>query len=192
MSRILKKYSHKYEFLKLELEDYQEEFDEFEVTWKEIFGKYFSNIKTEMWVNEETGEIRDKPPSDEPEKKSTKADKVKKLYRKASTLAHPDKGGDVEDFNYIKNCYENNDLLGLISYASQNDIEVEVTEEDKEVLEKNCLRLQNKIQGVRSTLIYNFFTGNDRKKKAVIAQLEHDHNVKIDEKDIFKQLENCK
>lgn len=192
MSRILKKYSHKYEFLKLELEDYQEEFDEFEVTWKEIFGKYFSNIKTEMWVNEETGEIRDKPPSDETEKKSTKADKVKKLYRKASTLAHPDKGGDVDDFNYIKNCYENNDLLGLISYASQNDIEVEVTEEDKEVLEKNCLRLQNKIQGVRSTLIYNFFTGNDRKKKAVIAQLEHDHNVKIDEKDIFKQLENCK
>ena len=192
MSRILKKYSHKYEFLKLELEDFQDEFDEFEVTWKELFGKYFSNIKTEMWVNEETGEIRDKPPSDEPEKKSTKADKVKKLYRKASTIAHPDKGGDVDDFNYIKTCYENNDLLGLISYASQNDIEVEVTEEDREVLEKNCLRLQNKIKGVRSTLIYNFFTGNERRKKAVIAQLEHDHNVKIDEKDIFKQLENCK
>lgn len=192
MSRILKKYSHKYEFLKLELEDFQDEFDEYEVTWKELFGKYFSNIKTEMWVNEETGEIRDKPPSDEPEKKSTKADKVKKLYRKASTLAHPDKGGDVDDFNYIKTCYENNDLLGLISYASQNDIEVEVTEEDKEILEKNCLRLQNKIKGVRSTLIYNFFTGNERRKKAVIAQLEHDHNVKIDEKDIFKQLENCK
>ena len=192
MSRILKKYSHKYEFLKLELEDFQDEFDEYEVTWKELFGKYFSNIKTEMWVNEETGEIRDKPPSDESEKKSTKADKVKKLYRKASTLAHPDKGGDVDDFNYIKTCYENNDLLGLISYASQNDIEVEVTEEDKEILEKNCLRLQNKIKGVRSTLIYNFFTGNERRKKAVIAQLEHDHNVKIDEKDIFKQLENCK
>jgi len=192
MSRILKKYSHKYEFLKLELEDFQDEFDEYEVTWKELFGKYFSNIKTEMWVNEETGEIRDKPPSDESEKKYTKADKVKKLYRKASTLAHPDKGGDVDDFNYIKTCYENNDLLGLISYASQNDIEVEVTEEDKEILEKNCLRLQNKIKGVRSTLIYNFFTGNERRKKAVIAQLEHDHNVKIDEKDIFKQLENCK
>ena len=60
------------------------------------------------------------------------------------------------------------------------------------LLEKNCLRLQNKIKGVRSTLIYNFFTGNERRKKAVIAQLEHDHNVKIDEKDIFKQLENCK
>ena len=132
MSRILKKYSHKYEFLKLELEDFQDEFDEYEVTWKELFGKYFSNIKTEMWVNEETGEIRDKPPTDEPEKKSTKADKVKKLYRKASTIAHPDKGGDVDDFNYIKTCYENNDLLGLISYASQNDIEVEVTEEDRE------------------------------------------------------------
>lgn len=190
MSRILKKYSHKYEFLKLELEDFQEEFDKYQVTWKELFGEYFNNIKTEVWVNEETGEIRDNPPSDEPEKKSTKADKVKKLYRKASTIAHPDKGGDIDDFNFIKTCYENNDLLGLISYASQNDIEVEVTEEDRDILEKNCLRLQNKIKGVRATLIYNFFTGNDRMKKGVIQQLELDHNVKIDQKKVFEKLEN--
>ena len=190
MSRILKKYSHKYEFLKLELEDFQEEFDKYEVTWKELFGEYFSSIKTEMWVNEETGEIRDKPPSDEDTKKPVKAEKVKKLYRKASTLAHPDKGGDVDDFNYIKNCYENNDLLGLISFASQNDIEVEITEEDTALLEKNCARLQTKIQSVRATLIYNFFTGNERMKKGVIAQLEHDHNIKIDQKKLFEKLEN--
>lgn len=191
MSRILKKYSHKYEFLKLELEDFQEEFEEYEVEWKKLFGKYFSNIKTEMWVNEETGEMRDTPPDEnEKQEKTKKNEKVKKLYRKTSTLAHPDKGGNVEDFNYIKKCYENNDLLGLIVFAGENSIDVEVTEEDKTLLENSCLRLQNEIKSLRSSLIYNFFTGNERMKKGVILQLQQEHNVEIDVKEILNQLEN--
>ena len=58
MSHIYKKYSYKYEFLKLELKDFTVQFDEYNVEWKSIFGKYFNNIKTEFWVNESTGEIR--------------------------------------------------------------------------------------------------------------------------------------
>lgn len=191
MSRIVKKYSHKYEFLKLELEDYQEEFEDYEIEWKKLFGKYFTNIKTEMWVNEETGEMRDTPPDIEEKKEKTKKnDKVKKLYRKTSTLAHPDKGGNEEDFNYIKKCYENNDLLGLILFAGEHNIEVEITEEDKALLDKSCLRLQNEITSLRSSLIYNFFTGNERMKKGVILQLQQQHNVEIDVKDILDQLDN--
>ena len=113
MSRLLKKYSLKYQYLQLELEDTQEEYDLQEVEWKEIFGKYFNNIKTEMWVNQETGEMRDKPPGEEEKKKSKeKASKVKKLYRSASKIAHPDRGGSEEEFNNLKNCYEN----GIIPY----------------------------------------------------------------------------
>ena len=191
MSRILKKYLHKYEFLKLELEDFQEEFVDYDIEWKKLFGKYFSNIKTEMWVNQETGEMRDKPPGEDNKKeKPKKSDKVKKLYRKASTITHPDRGGNVEDFNYIKKCYENNDLLGLMLFAGENNIEVEITEDDKTLLENNCLRLQNEIKGLRSSLVYNFFTGNDKMKKGVIQQLEQQHNVKIDVKNILNQLDN--
>ena len=78
MSRILKKYSYKYEFLKLELEDLQDEFDGYHTEWKDIFGKYVNNIKKEFWKNEETGEIR----QDKPEQETTKTttpEKIKKL-----------------------------------------------------------------------------------------------------------------
>ena len=188
MSRLLKKYSHNYEFLKLELEEFNEQFEEYETEWKTLFGEYFNNIKAEVWVNEETGEIRDKPPGNEPPKEA-KEDKVKKLYRKATRKAHPDKGGNVDDFNHIKKCYENNDLLGLINFASQNDIEVDVTEEDKELLEKSCRIFQTKINKLRTSLIWNFFTGNDNMKRGVIKQLERDHKIEIDAKKILKKLD---
>jgi len=193
MSRILKKYSHKYEFLKLEYEDFQEQFDEYQVVWKDLFSEYFNNIKAEVWVNEETGEIRDKPPGEEePNTKVEKELKVKKLYRKASRIAHPDKGGTEEDFDYIKKCYDNNDLLGLINFASQNNIEVEVTEEDENLLESSCKRFQEKINKVRSTLIWNFFNGNDNMKRGVIQQLERNHNIEIDQKKVLEKLENSR
>lgn len=192
MSRFLKKYSHKYEFLKLELEDFEEEYSKYETEWKKLFGKYFSQIQTEYWVNEETGEMRSTPPDEVEIKKDEKNTKVKKLYRKASTIAHPDKGGDIEEFNLVKGYYENNDLLGLVSYAAQKDINFEIDEDDKTILDQNCKRLETKIKNLRSSLIWNFFTGNDRMKKGVIVQLELDHGIKIDSKEILEQLENSK
>jgi|SaaInl1SG_22_DNA_1037389.scaffolds.fasta_scaffold28083_3 hypothetical protein len=185
MSRILKKYSHKYEFLKLELEEIQEQFEEYEIEWKSIFGKYFNNIQTEVWMNEETGEIRNTPPGQD-EAKEKKYDKVKKLYRKASTKAHPDKGGNIDDFNDIKECYDNNDLLGLLSYASQNNIDFDVSDDDTEILDKSCLGLQNKITSLKSSLVWHFFTGDKRKKLGVILQLEQQYDVKIDQIEVLK------
>ena len=182
MSRLLKKYSLKYQHLQLELEDTQEEYDLQEVEWKEIFGKYFNNIKTEMWVNQETGEMRDKPPGEEEKKKSKeKASKVKKLYRSASKIAHPDRGGSEEELN---------DLLGLISYASEKDIPFEVEEEDRELLELSCKSVQGNIRKLRTSLIWNFFNGDTQMKTRVIAQLELEHKIKIDSAEILKELSN--
>jgi len=45
MSRFLKKLTHKYEFLKLELEEVKEEGDDYQTRWGQLFGKYFV-IKT--------------------------------------------------------------------------------------------------------------------------------------------------
>jgi len=189
MSRFLKKYSHKYEFLKLELEEFQEQFEDYETEWKELFAEYFNNIKQEVWINEETGEISNEPP--DKKKSKPKIDtKVKKLYRKASTIAHPDKGGDPEEFNKVKKYYENNDYIGLLNYASQNNIDVKVEAEDKALLENSCRKLQEDINKIRSTLIWNFFNGSLAMKKGVIVQLEKDHNIKIDAKDILNKLEN--
>ena len=64
MSRYLKKISYKYEFLKLELEETEEELDSYLSEWNKHFGKYFVQKESEMWVNEETGELRKDLPED--------------------------------------------------------------------------------------------------------------------------------
>ena len=189
MSRILKKYSYKYEFLKLELEDLQKEFDNYHTEWTDIFGKYFNNIKTEFWVNESTGEIRKDKPDNSKIPKEEKNIKVKKLYRKVCVKAHPDKGGSLEEFNTVKECYDKNDYLGLISYATENNIEVDLSKEDIELLDSSCSQLEDKIKNVKSSLVYKFFTGNKDIKNAVIKQLEFEYKVKINEKDILDKLD---
>jgi len=188
MSRLLKKYFHKYQYLKLEHEDTKDHFSELEIKWKEIFAEYFSQIQSAIWVNEETGEIRDKPPGEE-ERKTPKPDKLKKLYRKASTIAHPDKGGNDEEFDLVKTCYENNDILGLLNYASDNDIEFEVEDEDEELFQNSITGLEKRIHTLETSLIWNFFKGNNKMKIRVIRQLEIEHNIKIDEKNILEKLE---
>lgn len=188
MSRILRKYSHKYEFLKLELEDLENEFENYNTEWKDLFGEYFNQIKKEFWMNEETGEIRE----DKPEKATSKnqpPEKLKKLYRKVSTKAHPDRGGNVEEFHRVKTYYDEEDYLGLINYATQNDIEVEVTAEDSQLLESSCSTLEDKVRKLESSLVLKFFNGNDKIKQAVIKQLEIQYKVEINAKDILEKLE---
>ena len=82
MSRYLKKISYKYEFLKLELEETEEELDSYLSEWNKHFGKYFIQKESEMWVNEETGELRKDLPEEDLEKpkKKQKPEKLKKLY----------------------------------------------------------------------------------------------------------------
>ena len=189
MSHTYKKYSYKYEFLKLELQDFTDQFDEYNAEWKSIFGKYFNNIKTELWVNESTGEIRKDKPDNSEIAKQEKNIKIKKLYRKVCVKAHPDKGGSLEEFNIVKDCYDKNDYLGLISYATENNIEVELSKEDIDLLDNSCTQLQDKIKNVTNSLVYKFFTGNDDIKNAVIKQLEFEYKVKINEKEILDKLD---
>lgn len=190
MSRLLKKYSYQYQYLKLQKEDTEEEFDLLQVEWKKIFGKYFSQIKNEVWINEETGEVRTEPPGEEENTKPEKPEKLKKLYRKISTKAHPDKGGSDEEFSNIKECYEKNDILGLLNYASENDIKFDIDDDDEALFKKSIKTLENDIKKMELSLIWSFFKGNDAIKMRVIKQLEIEHKIEIDPKYIMDQLES--
>lgn len=191
MSRLLRKLSFKYEFLQLELEETEELADEYLTEFNRYFGKYFIDKQAEKWINEETGEIRDKPPGEEEEKKRvSKHPKLKKLYKKLSTYMHPDKGGTDDDFARLKNAYDKNDLFGLMQLATENEVNVELEENDVELAEKSILRVQNSIQNHRNTLSWNYITGDKNKKLQVIKMLEMQLNIKIDQKDYPKGLLN--
>jgi len=51
MSRFLKKLTHKYEFLKLELEEVLEESEEYSLKWGQLFGRYFADKNSEFCIN---------------------------------------------------------------------------------------------------------------------------------------------
>ena len=193
MSRFLKKLTHKYEFLKLELEEVKEEGDDYQVKWGQLFGKYFADKNSEFWVNEDTGELRkdrpeDETDTDEIEPKPEKPKKLRDLYKKLSKHTHPDKGGDEDEFNEVKESYDKEDLLALLSLAGQYNIDFEIEDEDQEMVEKSCLSIENEINNTKSTLSWAYFTGDRSKKKAVLAMMEQQFNITIDPKDIPEEL----
>ena len=189
MSRIIKKLSHKYQFLELELEDTEEQAQEYATVFNKYFGRYFIDKNAEMWVNEETGEIRKELPKEEKEfKRKKKPEKLKKIYKKLSTYLHPDKGGSAESFAELKQAYDYNDLLSLVKIAGNNNIEIEVNEEDIELAEKSIKRLQNSIVNFQNTLAWHYCTGNKRKKLAVLHSVEKETGITINKKDYPEEL----
>lgn len=189
MSRSLKKLTHKYEYLKLELEELEEQSEEYTSEWSKLFGRYFIDRGKEMWLNEETGELRKEPPSDEEEtKKDVKPEKVKKLYRKLSTKLHPDKGGSAEVFSYLKQYYESKNLIELLKLASDYNIDYELDEEDELLIQNSCYSISQKIEGVQSTLSWTYFTGDKKKKLYVIKMVEAELGIKIPENEYPEEL----
>ena len=190
MSRYLKKISHKYEFLKLELEETEEELESYLSEWSKLFGKYFVQKESEMWVNEETGEMRKDPPGEEEKKpiKKQKPEKLKKLYKKLSTYTHPDKGGKVDDFNAVKEAYQKENLLELLKFAGLYDLDFELEEEDETLVNKTFTNIQEEIQGHKGSMAWALGTGDKAKKLAVIKMLEHKLGIEIKKEDYPKEL----
>lgn len=189
MSRSLKKLTHKYEYLKLELEELEEQSEGYTSEWSKLFGKYFIDRSKEMWMNEETGELRKEPPSEEEEtKKEDKPEKVKKLYRKLSTKLHPDKGGSAEVFSDLKQYYESKNLIELLKLASDYNIDYELDEEDEMLIQNSCYNISQKIEGVQSTLSWTYFTGDKKKKLHVIKMVEAELGIKIPENEYPEEL----
>ena len=192
MSRKLKKLTHKYEFLKLELEELEEQSEEYTLEWSKLFGKFFIDKNQEMWVNEETGEVRKDPPTDDEEEEFTqkekKPEKVKKLYRKLSTVIHPDKGGTAEDFSLLKEYYEENNLLELLKFASDYNINYELDEEDELMIEGSCSKVDEKINNTKATLSWLYFTGDKNKKLHIIKVVENELGIKIPPEEYPEEL----
>lgn len=189
MSRLLNKLSHKYQFLKLELEEISESADDYLTEFNKHFGRYFIDKNTEMWINEDTGEMRDTPPSEkEKSLRSDKDPKLKKLYKKLSTYMHPDKGGSDDDFSALKNAYDRNDFFDLINLATKYDVKVTLEKEDQKVAEKSILGIQETIQNHTNTLAWHYCTGDKNKKIQVIKMIEAQLEIVIEPKNYPKEL----
>lgn len=185
MARTIKKLSLQYQYLELELEEISELMDEYELIWSKRFGKYFAQDGVEMWKNEITGELRDSPPdAKQKTSKKLKDKKLKKLYRKLSTYLHPDKGGSKDSFNSLKKAYEEDNFLGLVNIASNNKVDIDVSEEDTVLFEKSVESITKKIKEIQMTMVWQYFTGNAQSKKIVLDQIEMISGKKINPEDL--------
>ena len=185
MSINLKKYSHKYSFLKMDLEDTTTQAEKYIQEFNTFFGKYFVDKGQEVWINEETGEISNEDPSKKKDKKPKKQqpEKIKKLYRKLSTKTHPDKGGEVEDFNKVKEAYNSGNLMELLLFAGKYNVKVDITEEDEKLLTKSCSNLEDQIQGFKNSPAWNFYTGDKNKRYSILKMIEQRLCIEIPKED---------
>ena len=76
------------------------------------------------------------------QKKEEKYYLVKKLYKKLVIKFHPDKGGNENIFIKVKNYYEDNLLIGLLSIYYNNNIKLpELTDKDNDKILEEFIKL---------------------------------------------------
>ena len=129
----LKKLIYQYRYLKLEESDISEEHSKLVSKFESDFSEYIPKPEP-------------KPQKQGVTKKESVDNNVKKIYKDIAKQLHPDKGGDEEQFKELNERYKSNDLLGVIDYAVENNIEIELDESDTHQLVDSIENLETKIR----------------------------------------------
>ena len=216
MHRKLKKYHLKYEYLKLHEADAGDELEEYIKDFEDRFNKYYHKPnpnpkEREVWVNEETGEVRDVPPpfddftkhwenykketeekerqrKEKVEELKNRPEKLKKLYKKLAAYTHPDRGGSNDLFQKVNKSYESNDLMTLLNLAGEYDLEYDIDDSDEKVLEKNLRELEREIERKRGTLAWAWGTGDKNTRINVVKEVEKQTGWRVEETDLPDDL----
>lgn len=212
MNRKLKKYNLRYEYLKLEEEDIRDELSNYIEEFDSTFKKYYDNPvrdkgEREVWVNPETGEVRDTPPPfeeferirkehEEAERRrqeklkelKNKPQKLKKLYKKLATRVHPDRGGTDELFQQVNDAYTSDNLMWLLTKAGEYEIEYDVDSTDEGMLEKNLNAIQKEIDRMRDTMAWSWCTGDVKVRKHIVKRVEEQTGRKVASEDLPDDL----
>ena len=177
-SKKYKKYKLKLEYFFLEYNDILEQQKiyekQFNVEFKNELQQCFSSLNNETTSNnEEINDDNEEIDNDENlnnKKKPPKSSIITKLFRKLSKLYHPDHNlNNTENdkiYNNIKNAYDDNDLIELIMYAMQNNIEFgELDDNLINQIDKKIDELNEKINTLKKTAAWLWYTTDDIEKK---------------------------
>lgn len=113
-----------------------------------------------------SGDIKDQPKSDE--KVDTKdpyseihtevsKDTMKKVYRKVANKTHPDKkGGDKEKFQLASEANKNNDFGQLLEMADELEIDIELSNELIDEMNKQCNAVISNVNNIKTTTAWTW------------------------------------
>ena len=110
-------------------------------------------------------DIKDQPKSDEQVdttdpyeeiKTDVSEDTMKKVYRKVAAKTHPDKGGDEEMFKIAAKANKNNDFGQLLEMADELEIDIELSNELIDEMNKQCNAVVNNINTIKTTTAWTW------------------------------------
>jgi hypothetical protein len=95
---------------------------------------------------------------------------MNKLYKKLSLKTHPDKlKGDNGAFRAVYEAYKTKDILYMMILAQKYDIEVNIESyfitDDFTMFETAIQTILQKIEGIKSTLAWNWVKADDAQKQ---------------------------
>jgi len=112
-----------------------------------------------------SNDIKDQPKSDEQVdttdpyeeiKTDVSEDTMKKVYRKVAAKTHPDKGGDEEMFKIAAKANKNNDFGQLLEMADELEIDIELSNELIDEMNKQCNAVVNNINTIKTTTAWTW------------------------------------
>jgi len=171
----LKKLIYQYRYLKLEESDISEEHSKLVSKFESDFSEYIPKPEP-------------KPQKQKVTKKESVDNNVKKIYKDIAKQLHPDKGGDEEQFKELNERYKSNDLLGVIDYAVESNIEIELDESDTHQLLDSIENLETKIQGLKRTLAYVWEYGNQTQRLNVLSTLSRHLKKDIKQENLSDEI----
>ena len=188
-----KKYTYKYNYLKLELEDIQEQQNEYLEKWSKFFGPYLAKKPVQAWQNQETGEYsfeKEKPIDDtkliESTPKKEEDKNLKKIYKKLSIKVHPDKGGNQKDFIELKRFYEEGNLMGMLGIASDYNIDVVLDDVHLTYFDNSCSLLTKEMKNITQSIAWDFFTSVPSKRKVIAKIFSKQQDIEIPDEELEK------
>ena len=209
MSRTLKKFKLKYEYLQLEEEDVRTELSEYIRDFELRFDKYYNSTDNSPSESDDDSgssvrsgsSSRVSPVSSfthtnlesSSERLSRRerrvvSRKLKTLYKKLASKMHPDTGGSHEDFSQLNEAFESGDLTTMLSFASEYDIEYEVDSDDEDMLFRNLKKIEDEISRMKNTMAWMWGTGDNNIRKHVIKMVQKQTGKKVMDDDLPESM----
>jgi len=118
------------------------------------FHKDFSNDIKDQPKSEEKVDTKD--PYEEIQT-DVSEDTMKKVYRKVANKTHPDKkGGNEEMFKIAAKAKKNNDFGQLLEMADELEIDIELSNELIDEMNKQCNAVVNNINTIKTTTAWTW------------------------------------
>ena len=202
MNKKLKLLKLKSEVLKLERELVEEEFQTYCKDFDKYFKKFYDKPKKKLKPSIDDPTIHYENAKRERKEREEKIDrqrtllknaprKVKNLYKRLATKAHPDVGGDSEIFQRVNHAYETQNLVKMLEFAGELGVSYKLDKNDEELLDDNLRKIKQDIDSIKGSIGWLWGTGDRDARlfciQRVIDETGHTPNQEDLPKDLRKK-----